>query len=317
MSARTHLGRPCVAVLGLDEALRIVSVQFETDAGPAVETEMVRGESVFKVLNPIDTIQRRELETRTALGEWWTAKVIISGRSLTVWILPARDTAGGVVGFLAFFFREETASESSRGLDPWQKAVVDASDHERLNVARLLHDGLWPHILGAAFLSRSLAQRTGKNAELGDGLEKLNELIHSAVQQSKKILSVDAGTGLPLSLRTAILEFSCQFKGGRECEFVDDPSFPESSADVAANCFRLVEDVVLQSFFDYHATRAVIRLECGNAPPRIVIAHNGNTEGMELVASTLMRCRVAVCDGAIGFHVSPHACVAMVLLPLL
>jgi signal transduction histidine kinase len=315
MSAGWKNGRQCVAVLSLDEALRIRSIQFEADPALEFEDEMSRGERLDTALKQLNSAQRQELESKTASGKCWTGQVFISSHSMGVSILPARDEANGVVGFFGFFFPAETASERARWLDRWQKAVVAAADHERQSIARLLHDGLWPHILGAAFLSRSLVQQTGKNPQLGEGLEKLNELIHSAVQQSKKILSVDAGTELPLSLRTAILEFSSQFNGGRECEFLDDPSFPECPADVAANGFRLIEDVVLQAYFDYHATRVVIRLEHGDAPPRVVIAHNGILGEVAPVPSTLMNCRVAACGGAIGFHVSPSTCIAMILLP--
>jgi PAS domain S-box-containing protein len=150
-------------------------------------------------------------------------------------------------------------------------------ERERRRLATDLHDSI-SQILAISKLKLDLVRDGGTSAAFGRELDEISALIDQALQHTRSLtfeLSPPVLYELGLEAALESLVERLQHMHGLHIEFVDDEQPKALSEDLAAFCFRAVQELLINVVKHARARTATITTEKYGDKVRIVVADDG------------------------------------------
>jgi PAS domain S-box-containing protein len=150
-------------------------------------------------------------------------------------------------------------------------------ERERRRLATDLHDSI-SQILAISKLKLDLVRDGGTSAAFGRELDEISALIDQALQHTRSLtfeLSPPVLYELGLEAALESLVERLQHMHGLRIEFVDDEQPKALSEDLAAFCFRAVQELLINVVKHARARTATITTEKYGDKVRIVVADDG------------------------------------------
>ena len=236
-------------------------------------------------------------ENRALEYEWISPQ----GQSYQTWAYPFSDMDGSIVALMI-------------GLDVTQrkvleKQVIDASEIERRNIGRDLHDSLGQELTGLGLLVESLVKEVAESepekAVLGEQIVKLIRYAVSQVRSMSKGLDPISfrGGGLAAGLRD--LAEGVRKQSGVECEFRCNDGVSVEDEAAATHLYRIAQEAVNNAVKHADACLITICLANDESGIRLIVADDGRglpgsaKDGNAGMGMRTMRYRASVLGGTL------------------
>jgi hypothetical protein len=243
-----------------------------------------------------------------------------NGKGAQVTLLPMRGANGKVVAAMVTPTRPGRSGRSPAAGSQghlvstfWEDAVLEAADREWQALRRRLHDGLSPHLLGAAFAARSIERALPKNSSLAGEVKELARLIQSAAGQAQQL----AGEGDPAALSErplqVVLRELVASEAGAGGRFEEAGVWPRRPA-VDWQLYRAASELL-----GTRNPEVVVRLMAEEAPySRLELAFGNFAPPSPKAVSlapwpVMLRCRAARLSGSVAIHTSARGALTVVI----
>ncbi len=243
-------------------------------------------------------------ENRSQEYEWSTPQ----GRTYRVWAYPFADMDGSSAALtIGLDVTERKALE---------KQVIDASEIERRNIGRDLHDSLGQELTGLSLLMESLikdlAEQAPQQAALGRQILKLVRQSVSQVRAMSKGLDPVSlrGGGLASGLRDLAEDIHKQ--SGIECMLRCDDGVNVQDEAVATHLYRIAQEAVNNAVKHAEADHIEIGLAQDDAGIRLTISDDGKglpgnpDEAHNGMGMRTMRYRASISGGMLNIAASEN-----------
>lgn len=219
--------------------------------------------------------------------------------------IPFRGTRGEVEA-VALLLSGESQPETEEA--SWKPMLIAAMDREWRQLARRLHDELFPHLLGAAFAFQATAKLAPPGDTFAAEMKELAKILNSAVGQSRSL----ARSGEPvqldaIGLRDALQELLESLPGTQHhLEFLGGG---EPGPELIWHAYRIAQEAIANIARHAGATQVRVRVDFSQpAGPYLEISDNGRgfvyrPEGnVSFSGLTAMRLRAEASAGALTLH---------------
>ncbi len=190
------------------------------------------------------------------------------------------------------------------------RAILEFTDKERMNVGREIHDGLGQYVTGIELLSKALAQKLEKK-----GLEEARNAneIHELIQKVAHQMSIIASGLPPVLLEDAdikkIFADYCRFIETTfeiNCQFKHDDRLSIQNSLLTTQLFRIMQEAVHNAIKHGRANHITIELKRKNGNYLLQIVDNGIgiPTNLDQIMGTGMRSmiyRTRILKGTINF----------------
>ena len=201
--------------------------------------------------------------------DWeWTSR---AGRTFHVWAYPMTDTDG-------------TEAVLEMGVDVTEqknleRQVIEASESERRNIGRTLHDTLGQNLTGLAFLIKGLSQKLSQRSpqELA-AANQIVELVNEAVSQVRSIARGLDPLGLEQEGLTSGLQELARSTAevfGIACDFQAQGPVGNVSLEVASHLYYIAQEAVSNAVKHARARRVSLRLQTGDSRVKLSVSDDG------------------------------------------
>jgi len=168
-----------------------------------------------------------------------------------------------------------------------ERALLEASEQERRNIGKDLHDHLCQHLLGAAFAATAIAADLEREGSPQSGrVHDLARIIQEAVTQvrdvSRGLYPVELDSA---GLMSALHELSTRISPTLRCDFHCEPPVLLDDPEQALHAYRIAQQAVTTAFHQTGATKIDVRLSEQSGWISLEIRDNGSAEG-ELTAAS-------------------------------
>jgi PAS domain S-box-containing protein len=160
-----------------------------------------------------------------------------------------------------------------------QTEILEISDREQRRMGQDLHDGLCQHLLGLAMMSKTLAEKMGKNGyQEAKIAREISSLLYEAVAVARGLMrglhlvTVEAG-----GLVAALSEF-CETTHrlfGKICELEVQRGVDVTDNTVATHIFRIAQEATNNAIKHGNAKRVTIRLSEENGGLVVAVEDDG------------------------------------------
>ncbi len=195
---------------------------------------------------------------------------------------PVPDEAGKVrefIGALQDISAEKQAEKTIRSV---QAELVEASDRERRNVGRDLHDGLGQQLTALALMSDALCEKASRQRNggaLADDARQIGVYLREAIGETRRLAHglapvPFAGDGLTSALEALVK--SIDATGSVRAEFQCDGLIAFDESAVTEHLYRIVQEAVNNALKHSAATFIRVTLGTRENSVEISIADNGS-----------------------------------------
>jgi signal transduction histidine kinase len=151
----------------------------------------------------------------------------------------------------AFVFRPAVRGLSAHlaALDLAQRAMLQISDREQIRLAQDLHDGLGQHLVGIAFLLRSLRREVGAGGP-ADRVDEIDKLLAEAIDHARGLArGLHPHTLEAAGLAAALGELAVHTERvfGVACRVTSHAAGAEPPAPDRAHLHRIAREAVLNA----------------------------------------------------------------------
>ncbi|HEU4727276.1 MAG TPA: type IV pili methyl-accepting chemotaxis transducer N-terminal domain-containing protein [Kofleriaceae bacterium] len=173
-----------------------------------------------------------------------------------------------------------------------ERQLLQVSDHEQTRLAQDLHDGLSQHLIGIAFLLRSLRRELGSATARVDPRAEVDPRITARVDEIDQLLAeaIDQARGVARGLHTDRLEMvglvaalgelatHTERVFGVECQVKDRAAGFDPPAAQRAHLHRIAREAVLNAA--KHAGASMIEIELGREEAQFTLVVRDDGVGM-------------------------------------
>ena len=173
----------------------------------------------------------------------------------------------------AFVFRPAVTSLRAHlaALDVAQRALLQISDREQMRLAQDLHDGLSQHLVGIAFLLRSLRNELGAGRS-ADRVDEIDKLLGEAIDHARGLArGLHSHTLEAAGLAAALGELAVHTERvfGVACHVTYRAAGAEPPAQVRTHLHRIAREAVLNAA--KHACATTIEIELARVDSQLTL----------------------------------------------